>query len=54
MKEGRCLANNFSIVEKTSGAVSLRVRPGMMSASEGGGGSWESVHSKGGCVNFVV
>ena len=26
----------------------------MMSASEGGGGSWKSGHSKGGCVNFVV
>ena len=26
----------------------------MMSASEGGGGSWKSGRSKGGCVNFIV
>ena len=26
----------------------------MMSASEGGGGSWKSGHSKGGCVNFIL
>ena len=28
-------------------------RPDMMSALEGGGGSWKSGHSKGGCVNFI-
>ena len=26
----------------------------MMSASEGGGESWKSGHSKGGCVNFIL
>ena len=26
----------------------------MMSASEGGGGSWKSGHSKGGCVNCIL
>ena len=31
-----------------------RERPGMMSASEGGGGSWNSGSSKGGCLNFIL
>ena len=30
----------------------VRELPDMMSASEGGGGSWESGHSKAGCVNL--
>ena len=28
--------------------------PNMRSTSEGGGGSWRSRHSKGGCVNFIA
>ena len=28
--------------------------PDMMSASEGGAGSWKSGRSKGGCMNFLV
>ena len=38
------------------GLARLRVgeRPDMMFASEGGGGSWKSVCSKGGCMNFMV
>ena len=28
--------------------------PDMMSALEGGGGSWKSGHSKGGSLNFIV
>ena len=35
-------------------ACALRERPDMMSASEGGGGSWKSGRSKGGCVNFIL
>ena len=31
-----------------------REHPDMMSASEGGGGSWKSGRSKGGCVNFIL
>ena len=32
----------------------LRELPDMKSASEGGGGSWKSGCSEGGCVNFIV
>ena len=38
----------------SSGHKHLRGPPDMMSASEGGGGSWKSRHSRGDCVNFVV
>ena len=34
--------------------VSLREHQDMMSAPEGGGGSWKSGCRKGGCVNFVI
>ena len=40
--------------KKKGHARCAREHPDMMSASEGGGGSWKSGHSKGGCVNFTV
>ena len=32
----------------------VREHPDMMSASEGGGRSWKSGSSKGGCMNFIL
>ena len=39
----------FFVTDVPLGSVQI-----LMSASEGGGGSWKSGHSKGGCMNFIL
>ena len=46
--------NHLLIVNCAFLRILLRELPDMMSAPEGGGGSWKSGCSKGGCANFVV
>ena len=41
-------------LEATSKYLLVGELPDMMSTSEGGGGSWKSGGSKGGCLHFIV
>ena len=53
----RSPSSTICVIPRTKGirmnVPDIRELPDMMSASEGGGGSWKSGCFKGGCVNFV-